>query len=741
MVESIPKKFSFNEFSQDENGTLSIGRLTGIPNINSPQSPGDISTWFLGTRAENGPEFKELIAKAVDHIIQYRHNYLPGDPETITSDVKASPEYQAGMSALIDAYDKLLEYLGEYSTPYFSMRYQGHVLWDTTLPGMLGYFATMLHNPNQLTIQMSTATTLLELQVGRDLCAMVGFPENDRIEPWSHITAGGSIAIMEAVWATREVKFFPFAARTALMEEPALFKARDIEVPIVDGSHPKLLEATSWQLFNIRQDDILALPQRIWELCGESKELQDVYSVWDLLLKRSLNGKGWSQMTRECFQDIGELKMITSSTKHYAWPKSAAALGIGTDNEIDLYVDVDARMDMQKLDEALAECLDSRNPVLLTAVVLGSVEESAVDPLESVLELRETYRKKGLEFNIHVDAAWGGYLMSMIRRDYKFGEVNSPLFIDDLSRVPCNEHTLRQLQRMKDCDSATIDPHKMGYIPYPAGGNLYRNGQLKNLTTFAGSYIGGTQSLRPQEPSVAIYGLEGSKPGARAAAVFLSHQVIRPSESGYGKIVSQSLFNTKLFCLRLLLMAGEEDNFIMVPLPRLPIERTGGDKNSYLAELRQRFSGKTQDEILADPEAMAMFREIGCDQNILCYAFNFKRKDGSINDDPELFFKLTDLVYDRFHVHHYQDGKVEDIHKYRFFLTRTIFQLEDYGPTFIENYAKRLGLSKTPSSIKVLRSIVMDPYMSELPDGRSFFDEIIELLHSNVTEIIEQNFR
>jgi len=70
---------------------------------------------------------------------------------------------------------------------------------------------------------------------------------------------------------------------------------------------------------------------------------------------------------------------------------------------------------------------------------------------------------------------------------------------------------------------------------------------------------------------------------------------------------------------------------------RLPIERTGGDKNSYLAELRQRFSGKTQDELL-DPQAMAMFREIGCDQNILCYAFNFKRKDGSINDDPELFF-------------------------------------------------------------------------------------------------------
>ncbi|MEP6577970.1 pyridoxal-dependent decarboxylase [Microcoleus vaginatus GB2-A3] len=733
----------FNEFIQGDSGDLSINRLTEIPNINSPQPPGDISTWFLGTRAENGAEFKELIGKAVDHIIEYRQTYLPDDPETITPEVKSSPEHRAGMGALTDAYNKLLEYLREYATPYFSMRYQGHVLWDTTLPGMLGYFATMLHNPNQLTIQMSTATTLLELLVGKDLCAMVGFPSNNEIEPWSHITAGGSIAIIEAVWATREMKFFPFAAREALKIEPALLKARNIEVPIVDGSHPKLLEATSWQLFNIRQDDILTLPQRIWDLCGESEELQDVYSVWDLLLKRSLNGRGWSAMSRTCFQDVGDLKMITSSTKHYTWPKAMASLGMGTDNEIDLYVDADARMDMKKLEEALAECLENRNPVLLTAAVLGSVEESAVDPLESILELRETYRKKGLEFNIHVDAAWGGYLMSMIRRDYKFAEQNSPLFIDDFSRVPCNEHTLRQLQRIRECDSATIDPHKMGYIPYPAGGNLYRNGQLKNLTIYAGSYIGATQSIRPQEPSVAIYGLEGSKPGARAAAVFLSHQVIRPSVSGYGKIVSQSMFNTKLFCLRLLLMATEQDNFIMVPLPRLKIEREGsnGDKESYLATLRSSLYGKTQDEILADPEAMAMFREIGCDENILCYAFNFKRQDGSINDDPELFFKLTDLVYDRFHVHYYEDGKAEDIHKYRFFLTSTIFQKSDYGPTFIENYAKRLGLSKTPDSIKVLRSIVMDPCVSDLPDGGSFFDEIIETLRSNVTEIIEQNFR
>jgi len=88
--------------------------------------------------------------------------------------------------------------------------------------------------------------------------------------------------------------------------------------------------------------------------CAVRAKNPDVYSVWDLLLKRSLNGKGWSQMTREfprcwCIEDDNILNQTLC-----AWPKSAAALGIGTDNEIDLYVDADARMDMQKLDEALA---------------------------------------------------------------------------------------------------------------------------------------------------------------------------------------------------------------------------------------------------------------------------------------------------------------------------------------------------------------------------------------------------
>jgi len=109
--------------------------------------------------------------------------------------------------------------------------------------------------------------------------------------------------------------------------------------------------------------------------------------------------------------------------------------------------------------------------------------------------------------------------MSIIRRDTNLRGKFS-LFIDDLSRVPAT-NTLRQLQRMKDCDSATIDPHKWA-ISHILRRQSYRNGQLKISQLLL---VHWRYPVNPsQEPSVAIYGLEGSKPGARAAAVFLSHR-------------------------------------------------------------------------------------------------------------------------------------------------------------------------------------------------------------------------
>ena len=122
------------------------------------------------------------------------------------------------------------------------MRYQGHMNWDTTLPALLGYFATMLYNPNNVAFEGSTATTLLEMWVGDDLCRMLGYAIPDEaamargaVRPWGHITCGGTISNIEAMWVARNLKFYPVALQAAVREEDSLAAARNIAVPLPSG--------------------------------------------------------------------------------------------------------------------------------------------------------------------------------------------------------------------------------------------------------------------------------------------------------------------------------------------------------------------------------------------------------------------------------------------------------------------------------------------------------------------------
>ena len=69
--------------------------------------------------------------------------------------------------------------------------------------------------------------------------------------------------------------------------------------------------------------------------------------------------------------------------------------------------------------------------------------------------------------------------------------------------------------------SVTIDPHKAGFCPYPAGALLYRNGTMKGFITLAAPEV----FHSPNDLNVGVYGLEGSKPGAAACGVLLSHRV------------------------------------------------------------------------------------------------------------------------------------------------------------------------------------------------------------------------
>ena len=111
------------------------------------------------------------------------------------------------------------------------------MLWDVTLPAVLGYLAAILYNQNNVAAEASPVTTLLEMEVGRDLCAMLGYtvPPVDAVPdasgppvPWGHITCDGSVANIESMWAARNLKYFPVALAAALKGDARLKAARGL---------------------------------------------------------------------------------------------------------------------------------------------------------------------------------------------------------------------------------------------------------------------------------------------------------------------------------------------------------------------------------------------------------------------------------------------------------------------------------------------------------------------------------
>ena len=74
---------------------------------------------------------------------------------------------------------------------------------DLSMPALLGYFMTMIYNPNNVSIEASPFTTVAEMATGDDLCRMFGYnvdPDNKDLPlAWGHIVCGGSVANLESV--------------------------------------------------------------------------------------------------------------------------------------------------------------------------------------------------------------------------------------------------------------------------------------------------------------------------------------------------------------------------------------------------------------------------------------------------------------------------------------------------------------------------------------------------------------
>jgi hypothetical protein len=141
--------------------------------------------------------------------------------------------------------------------PFYRPRYIGHMLGDQLLPAIAAYFAAMLHNPNNVTLEASPITTRYEMEVARQLAGLMGYSG----ETWGHITSGGTIANFEALWVARNLKFFPIAARDAARRLPL----EELPVKLPTGETINLVTADDdWLLVNLDTDEALKLRSSLY---------------------------------------------------------------------------------------------------------------------------------------------------------------------------------------------------------------------------------------------------------------------------------------------------------------------------------------------------------------------------------------------------------------------------------------------------------------------------------------------
>ena len=622
-----------------------------------------LSAWFLGPRAENSEVFLDTFQEIFKEHVRMRKNYFPSDPAYITQEMKSSEPYKSEISDMREELLRMHKEM-EQNVPFFSPRYQAHMVWDVSMPALLGYMSAMLFNQNNVDSAGSPVTTMYEKQVGQQLCSMLGYnisPEERDPVAWGHITGGGSVANIEALWASRNIKFEPLAVKAALLDEDPKVGALTFlsEEQIKVGLRTPLLvfskesqmreptplkDCTTWQLLNVDVDEICDLTENVIARMKRISQLPEK-KFKDLVDKGNIVSLGLPGILKR--YNIDHVPVYTvPANNHYSWPKAGTILGLGSNALHPIQLDTNFRQDVEHLREVLENFLENEVPVISVVAVMGSTEESAVDPIAEIYALREEFKEKGLNFTLLADGAWGGYFKTMIidkptadtmPDKRRLLRASSKLKFDGF--VPYCElspYVQKQYGHIQLADAISIDPHKSGFCPYPGGSLCYRNGKMRFFVALyhPEAYHG------EGDPSMGVYGIEGSKPGAAPAGILMSHNVIGLSNRGYGRILGQCTATAKLFYSMWLTVAREDDPFICVPLQNVP---DGYDYLSARKLIKDKIAYTPIMEIFRDPEAVQFLKLCGPDTMINTFVVNFRDND-DVNKSNNLQVALGDAM-------------------------------------------------------------------------------------------------
>jgi glutamate/tyrosine decarboxylase-like PLP-dependent enzyme len=372
----------------------------------------------------------------------------------------------------------------EEEVPKFSPRYAGHMLSEISLPALLGHLAALLHNPNNVSRESSKVGVVIERSAIGALAKMIGFSE----ESFGHFTSGGTIANFEALYRAK-------ARSAAWLAHGA--------VAVADGR-------AKMSLFSAAHLG--------WEaLCSGGK-----IDPSRLELYQTMEGNPFDVAAH--LQQIFHVRyrgpvILVPSSRHYSWDKGATLLGLGDEALWTIQVDTQGRLDVADLKAKIALAEAEERPILMVVSIAGTTELGQFDPVSKVQDLLdELARTKGQHIWHHVDAAYGGF----------FCTVNH----DDESLSKELHDALRGMSRVT---SLTLDPHKLGFVPYSSGVILVPHSRDYYVRSQDAPYL--HFSAEDRGP----YTLEGSRAATGAAATWMTSQVIGLDGPGYGRILSRTI--------------------------------------------------------------------------------------------------------------------------------------------------------------------------------------------------------
>jgi glutamate/tyrosine decarboxylase-like PLP-dependent enzyme len=736
-----------------------------------------LSSYFLGPKAQNAGLWQELIERIFDDYVHWRRNYFPEDKSFLTRGDWRDTKQLEWLDKLSGQLDGVLDDLKS-DFPFYSPRYIGHMNSELTLPSVLGLFAGLLYNPNNVSPEGAPVTVGLERKVGELLARMLGFPDGDENRagaPWGHLTSGGTIATLEALWVARQAQFLPLVL--ADLCERRERRQAAVETLEKRGVAPRdtagLVDSGAWQELRDRlrprkDADLLHLPpgeqlSLLAELHdallaelgdgGETRGALVSSFLGEAVERSTLNpasvgfAAALAELNRSAKTSLRRGVVLASEAAHYCLQKACDVLGYGHDGLHRIRVDENFRIDVDALEAAITE-IEGKDDEYLAAVVAiaGTTEEGAVDPVHEVVALRERR-----PFWLHVDAAWGGYVATVFDRD------GDGRLMRDSSGATVGgadedlpEEVRRAFGAIGAADSAVVDPHKLGYVPYPAGAIVFRRGGTRPLTAQAASYIGATGKAKndplgaealSRPETVGEYVLEGSKPGAAATAVWLAHEAIPLTPQGHGQIVGETLAAARRLAGALNRIDSDPDQH----------ERLGVDGQ------RERLGANDLSigfELVTEPDTNVVTfvaRPLRCDG------------DGGLKPVPQ---SLSDLntINQRIHAqmnaaHRSRDeaggnpsGPVPP-YRHPFFVSRTQMEsnLQPGGAYSFASVAPLLAkllrksaehereYNESPTGIFAIRCVVMNPFYRLAQDqGDDHLAAFIERLHAVGRDVLTQ---